>query len=247
MNTLLCGCSLSDYCGWNIVGDHSDARTWYNITANAIGLQLTNISYGGHSNREILHKINKTLVLSPERFDLVMVQMSNTNRQWFFREENFLDYCIINGGSVSNARDRQEQSALATIQLKFSNRLIELEKDMVSLIMLQNYLEVQHTPMVLIDGMGTLKYINQLRQSPDKVFASLDPVCQSDFGAPEYFAQLSILANQINLNNVVGLDKSFIEQQVDVADDSMHPGEASNQLYADLVCKAIVNITKDKL
>ena len=95
--------------------------------------------------------------------------------------------------------------------------------------------------------MVTLKYINQLRQSPDKVFASLDPVCQSDFGAPEYFAQLSILANQINLNNVVGLDKSFIEQQVDVADDSMHPGEASNQLYADLVCKAIVNITKDKL
>lgn len=247
MNTLLCGCSLSDYCGWNTVGDHSDARTWYNITAKTVGLQLTNISYGGHSNREILHKINKTLMLSPKRFDLVVVQMTSTNRQWFFREENFLDYCIINGGGVSNTRDRQEQSALETIQLKFNNRLIELEKDIVALIMLQNYLIVQQTPLVLIDGMGTLKYINQLRQSPDKVFARLDPVCQNDFGALEYFAQLSSLANQVNLNNVVGLDKSLIEQQIDVADDRQHPGEASNQLYADLVCKTIVNITKDKL
>ena len=245
MNTLLCGCSLSDYCGWNVVGDHSDARAWYNITAKTIGLNLTNISYGGHSNREILHKINKTLLI--QRFDLVIIQLSSTNRHWFFREENFLDYCIINGGSVSGAQDRQEQTALETMQLKFSNRLMEVEKDMVSLIMLQNYLETQRTPLVLIDGMGTLKYIDRLRQSPDRVFAKLEPECQSDFGAAEYFTQLSSLAKQLNLNNAIGLDKSFIEQQIDVADDRMHPGELSNQLYADLVCDTIVNITKDKL
>jgi hypothetical protein len=247
LNTLLCGCSFSDYCGWNVVGDHSDARTWYNIAAGTVGLNLTNISYGGHSNREILHKINKTLLLSPKHFDLVLIQFSSTNRHWFFREENFLDYCIINGGSISNTRDRQEQTALETIQLKFNNRLIEIEKDMVSLIMLQNYLETQRIPLVLIDGMGTLNYINRLRQAPDRIFAKLEPVCQNDFGATEYFAKLSSLAKQINLNNVVGLDKSLRAQQIDFADDHMHPGELSNQLYAELVCKTIVNITKDKL
>jgi len=211
MNVLLSGCSFSDYCGWGVVGDHSDPRCWYNIVADKHQFDLTNIGYGGQSNREIIHKAGLEVVLNPTKYQAVIIQLTNTQRLWFFRKDNRSEFCIVNGGSVSNAKTLEEKNALSLIQLEFNNRSVEIEKDLISLLMLQSYCQQHNIKLVLVNAM--------------------------DAGIAMVSTKLGRL---LNISYSVGFDKSLHQQQIDYADDDMHPGEKSNRIYAELVSDTIV-------
>ena len=216
-SVLLSGCSISDYCGWGVNTTKNDPRCWYNILAKEHDLDITNISYGGRSNREIIHLAGKEVLLNPKKYNTVILQLTSTSRHWFYREKNPTEFCIINGGNVWNAKTTEEQHALKIMQLEFSPIRIEIEKDLISLLMLQFYLHTQSIRLVIIDAMSAGK--RMIVHNP--------------------------LAAQIELTYSSGFDKSWIEQQVDNADDNQHPGEKSNRLYADLVGEIINKIKNE--
>jgi hypothetical protein len=210
---LLSGCSFSDYCGWGEVGCHSDPRCWYNIVAAKHQLDLTNIGYGGQSNREIIHKAGLELISNPAKYHTVIIQLTSTHRHWFFRNDDRSEFCIVNGGNVSNTKTLEEKNALSLIQLEFSNRSVEIEKDLVSLLMLQSYCQQHNIKLILINAM--------------------------DAGRAIADAELGEL---LDLSYSIGFDTSLIEQQIDYADDDIHPGENSNRIYAELVSDVITQL-----
>lgn len=224
MKTLLSGCSLSDYCGWNEIGNHNDERCWYNIVANRYNLDLTNLSYGGHSNREILHKIATNILL--DDYELVIVQLTSTNRHWFYRYDNPEEFCILNGANIENAKSKSEQDAFNVFRFEFNNVYTELERDLVSLLMIQRYLESRSIPLVLVDMMGAGATMNSFRLNPAK---------HSKHCSPEYLKKLSALSSKLNLNNSVGFNGGILMLQNDFADDLAHPGVKTNIKFAELI------------
>ena len=214
MNVLLSGCSFSDYCGWGSVGDHADPRCWYNIVADKHQFDLTNIGYGGQSNREIIHKAGLEVVLNPTKYQVVIIQLTSTQRHWFFRKNDRFDFCIVNGGNVSNAKTLEESNALLLIQLEFNNVDVEIEKDLISLLMLQSYCQKHNIKLLLINGMN----------AGQAMIASE-------------------LGKQLDIVHSVGFGTPLIQQRIDYADDNMHPGENSNRIYAELVSDAISKIS----
>lgn len=210
---LLSGCSFSDYCGWGEIGCHSDPRCWYNIVADKHQFDLTNIAYGGQSNREIIHKAGLEIISNPVKYHTVIIQLTSTQRHWFFRNDDRSEFCIVNGGNVSNARTLEEENALTLIQLEFNNRSVEIEKDLVSLLMLQSYCQQHNIKPILVNAM--------------------------DAGGSMVDTELGAL---LDLSYSVGFDRSFLEQQIDYADDNLHPGEKSNRIYAKLVSDVITQL-----
>lgn len=237
MKVLLSGCSLSDYCGWNRIGDHSDPRCWYNIVAKKHNLQLNNVSYGGRSNQEILKTVSQEVLL--DNYRLVIVQLTVTDRYWFYRTSNALEYCISNGPGVFNTKTDQELQALKIMKLEFSNTLVEIEKDLTNLVLFQRYLKHIGTELILIDAMGTLFDMKLLRGSQGRY---MTPELKQHAGADRYLDRLSRLSRQLDLSNTIGIGNSWIAQMLDQADDDIHPGEQSNQLYASQVCELIERI-----
>jgi hypothetical protein len=213
-SVLLSGCSFSDFCGWGLNGTKNDSRCWYNILAKEHDLDITNISYGGRSNREIIHLASEEVLLNPTKYNTVILQLSSLSRHWFFRETNPKEFCIINGSSISNAKTTEEQQALKIIQLEFSPISIEIKKDLISLLMFQAYLHVHSINLILIDAMHAGK--NLVKTKP--------------------------LGSQINLTYSSGFIKPWINYQIDYADDKIHPGEKTNRLYADFVGEIVKKI-----
>jgi hypothetical protein len=210
---LLSGCSFSDYCGWGKIGCHADPRCWYNIVADKHQFDLTNIAYGGQSNREIIHKAGLEIISNPAKYHMVIIQLTSTRRHWFFRNDDRSEFCIVNGGNVSNARTLEEENALSLIQLEFNNRSVEIEKDLISLLMLQSYCQQHNIKLILVNAM--------------------------DAGGSMVDTELGAL---LDLSYSVGFDRSLLEQQIDYADDNMHPGEKSNRIYAKLVSDVITQL-----
>ena len=213
IKTLLVGCSFSEYCGWDDNDVYSDPRCWYNIVAKTHQLNLTNISRAGYSNKEILHNTAKQLLTSNNQYQLIIIQLTSTSRQWFFRDENESLSSRIVGNRISDFRNRDEETALKTIQLAYSNISAEVERDLTSLLLIQDYTSTRTIPLMLINGMN--------------------------------FYQSSLnfkinLAHKLNLDRSLGfINDSLHKLQIDCADDNMHPGEKSNQLYAQLVGELI--------
>lgn len=213
-SVLLSGCSLSDYCGWGSVGTKTDPRCWYNILAKRHDLDITNISFGGRSNREIIHLASEEVLSNPRKYRSVILQLTSASRHWFFRETDPTQFCIINGGNISNTKTLEETQALRIIQLEFSPIIIEIKRDLVSLLMLQSYLHTHSINLILIDTM----YAGRQMIGTNK------------------------LGSQIDLTYSSGFLKSWIKLQTDYADDNMHPGEQTNAVYADLIGEIISKI-----
>jgi hypothetical protein len=214
---LLSGCSFSDYCGWGVIGSKSDSRCWYNILAKEHDLDITNISYGGRSNREIIHLASKEVLSNPTTYNTVILQLTNASRHWFFREKNPKEFCIINGDHISNTKTMAEKQALKLVQVEFSPISVELKKDLISLLMLQFYLHAHHIKLIIIDAMSTGSQLLANDQ----------------------------LGSQIDLTYSSGFDKSWIGYQIDYADDNQHPGKETNRVYADLIGKIIDKIKNE--
>jgi hypothetical protein len=216
-SVLLSGCSFSDYCGWGLIGSKNDSRCWYNILAKEHDLDITNISYGGRSNREIIHLASEEILLNTSKYDTVILQLTSAARHWFFRETNPEEFCIINGDHISNTKTIEEKQALKLVQVEFSPISVELKKDLISLLMLQFYLHAHHIKLIMIDAMSAGSQLLANDQ----------------------------LGSQIDLTYSSGFNNSWINYQIDCADDHQHPGEKTNRVYADLIGK-IINKIKNK-
>lgn len=224
-NALIVGCSLSDYCGFGItksntpsdlVGNHSDPRSWYNIVSAQTGINIVNHSWGGISNREIIFRAGKETL--HRCYDWVVVQTTSLQRQWFWRNDAPNRPCIFSGGRVYNADSTAEINAVTEVGLNLFNVYKEVERDLVSLIMLQKHCNQSGSNMLIVNGMGFLS-------SAKKMF-------------PDMFALLdtSVLLNPL---------ESWIDSQVDNADDNSHPGEQSNRIYATQIIDYLKSKTKE--
>lgn len=230
MRTLLSGCSFSDYSGWGDVGNHTDPRCWYNILDKKYQLNINNVAFSGRSNREIIHLAKQELLL--DSYDLVIVQLTNTNRAWYWREGNPLASAKTSGGKVWNAETKSEEQSLLTIALEFSNYINEVERDLTDLILLQRYLN--KTPLILVNfanfGKVVLDMIKNCPTNDELVPINI------------YNSRLATLASKLDLTYATGFTTPFCSITSDFADDNAHPGVNSNKQFANLVSNVIDKI-----
>ena len=230
MRTLLSGCSFSDSSGWGDVGNHTDPRCWYNILDKKYQLNINNVAYGGHSNKEIIHLAKQEILL--DSYDLVIIQLTSTNRVWYWRESNPLASAKINGGKVWNAETALEEQSLLTMALEFSNYINEVERDLTDLILLQQYLN--KTPMILVNFANFGKVVlNMIKNCPTN--NELLPI-------NIYKSRLATLASKLDLTYATGFTTPFSNISSDFADDNSHPGVNSNKQFANLVGNVIDKI-----
>jgi hypothetical protein len=252
VKTLLSGCSLSDWCGFGqpverenktpmaLIGNHEDPRCWYNIVKNNFGLDLTNVSYGGFSNEEILSQVLKKLALVDD-YELVIIQLTSTQRKWFYRADNPFDFVLAHG---TNNQNITEKKLFEYFNVYFNNELVEIERTMTLLLLIQRYLNEKRIPLIVANGMNFGNCLTKIKNNA-KVFCQ--PQIISDIWqlkGMDYAHELGEIANKINLDNFVCLDQSFVNLQHDYADDRLHPGTQSNLLYASIVGEKILSISK---
>lgn len=201
---LVVGCSLSDYCGFGkIIGNHNDARCWYNILADRLKAKITNLSYGGLSNKEILHRANHALI--QHTTDIIILQTTSIKRQWFWRD-NSEKFCIFAGGHAINTENSHEQAAILEIGTNLFDSKKEVERDIVSLLLLQNLCEQKGTQLVIVDGMGFIR--------------------TSSFW-------FNIEYGMLNQQALLKTNAPWHTMAIDKAEDGMHPGHLSQIMYAD--------------
>lgn len=249
MKTLLAGCSLSDWCGFGasvsrlglpplpIIGNHEDPRCWYNIVKKNCNLDLTNVSYGGYSNEEILNQICKKLAL--DNYELVLIQLTNTQRKWFYRAENPFVFCLAHG---QNSQNKMEKTMLDFFRVNFNNELVEIEKTLSVLILIQEYLKSKNIPLVIINGFGFGEIVLDIKNNPVGFCqAQMSEEAWNNKGLI-YSQELEALANKLDISRWVALENNFVNIGVDFADDGNHPGYQSNLLYAQLITEKIAQI-----
>ena len=235
MRVLLSGCSLSDFSGWAEPGNKLDARCWYNIVAKKNQFDLTNVSFGGKSNREILHSAAEAMFCCEGKFNLIIIQLTATSRNWFFNSDDWHNYSITNGHSITNYFNNDEYHALKLFRVRFANRLREVERDLTSLVSLHKIAEACGTRLLLLNFVD----FAQACQTYTDDYVP-DNIC-GDF-TDTVVSKIEKLFKSLDWSYKLGFEKSLITEQIDFADDNNHPGEKSNKMYADLVNSALKNM-----
>jgi hypothetical protein len=237
---LLSGCSFSAASGWGEPDYYKDPRCWYNILAKKHQFDLHNIAYGGHSNREIIHRASQMLLM--RSYDLVIVALTSVKRVWYFREKDPLNYVLLNSSMIGH--NSSEKHALQTMFVEFNNYLNEIERDLVNLVLLQQYLKLTSTPLLLINfsDFGTkLSHILKDNSFINQDELLLD-VNHTRIDLPTYQKRLAKIASMLDLTHSVGFDKNLTNLITDTADDNMHPGEKSNQMFANIISDTLRKI-----
>ena len=231
MNVLLSGCSFSAACGWGVPDYRTDPRCWYNILAEKYQLNINNIAYGGYSNREIIHRAKQQVLTNS--YDLVIVQLTMTNRVWYWRERDPLQWVTAIGTELWNAETELERESLRTMALAFNNHINEVERDLTDLILLQQYLKT--TPLLLVNfsnfGSTVLNMINNRPNTNEELLP-----------LTVYKKQLADLASKLDLTYTAGFDDPLLNYVIDFADDNAHPGVVSNTVFAEIVGKTMDKI-----
>lgn len=232
---LVSGCSLSDYCGWGDPGNKSDPRCWYNIVSKENNFDTTNVSYGGKSNREILHSASQALFCTNTKFDLVIIQLTSTGRSWFFNSDDWHDFNIVNANSITNYQTDEEYNALNLFRVRFFNRLREVERDLVHLVHLHKLAELTDTKLILLNFIDFANACREMHDDaiPDAIFGDMSESTVS---------KINTLYKSLSYSHKLGFDRPLIDQQLDYADNNSHPGKKSNRLYADLINDVIKQI-----
>lgn len=231
MKALLSGCSFSAACGWGAPDYRTDSRCWYNILAEKYQLDIDNIAYGGHSNREIIHRTKQQLLTN--FYDLVIIQLTTTNRVWYWRESDPCKWVIAIGTKLWNTETELERESLRTVALAFNNHINEVERDLTDLILLQKYLKT--TPLLLVNFSNFGKTVLDMINNRPDANAELLPLTV-------YKKQLADLASQLDLTHAVGFDNNLLNYAIDFADDNAHPGVVSNTVFADIVGRTMDKI-----
>ena len=235
MKVLLSGCSLSDYSGWGAPGNHLDVRCWYNIVSRENQIDLTNVSFGGKSNREILHSALESMFCYKDKFDLIIIQLTATSRNWFFDSDDWHNFSIINGNSITNYHNDDVYLALKLFKVRFANRLREVERDLTSLVSLHKIAKACGTKLLLLNFLDFAQACQTYTDDliPDNICGDL---------TDSIVCKIEKLFKSLDWSYKIGFEKSLITEQIDFANDNSHPGEKSNRIYADLVNSALKNM-----
>lgn len=234
---LLSGCSLSDFSGWGQPGNKSDPRCWYNIVAQENNFNLTNISYGGKSNKEIIHAAMQALFCSPQSYDIIILQLTATGRNWLFNTLNPHHFYITNYAGIANSNDKKEYTALDVLRTRFNNHLREVERDLVNLVALHKIAENSGIPLIL---MNFLDFADSIRTVPEDFRP--DVIC--GHLSNSIHSKILSMREQLSYSYKLGFDICLCGPPcvVDFADDGDHPGERSNRTFANLVNELLKKI-----
>jgi len=235
MKVLLSGCSLSDYTGWGEPGNKSDPRAWYNLVAKENHLDLTNVSFGGKSNREICHTALESIFCYKDKFDLIVIQLTATNRNWFFDSDDWHKFSIINGMGITNYDNHDEYLALQLFKVRFANRAREIERDLTSLVSLHKITQSTGINLLLLNFIDFAQACQMYRDDfiPDNICGD-----QTD----SVVAKIEKMYKLLDWSHKLGFETPLLNEKIDVADDKKHPGEKSNRFYANLVNHKLKNI-----
>jgi hypothetical protein len=202
-------------------------------------LDLINVSYGGFSNEEILDAASRQLAL--EKFDLVILQLTSTHRRWLYRSSDVFSFVLTHGANADNDNERR---ILEYVRVNLDNELKEIEKTLSRYLTIQQLLRCQGTPLITINGLIFGDLIEDLKRDAEEFCRPhIDPHLWLKQGRA-YAQELFRMAHSMDTSNFLALDQSWAQQQIDFADDGIHPGALSNQLYAGSVTDKIREISK---
>lgn len=250
---LFAGCSFTSDCGFtetNRLQYH-----WPELFCKHFNCSSQNIAIGGSSNEEIfLRAVEHTI---DTKVDLVVVMWSAIGRKWIYcSDRNIDDYTAINFGNLRgfNCSSDEVKDYAKMHYAYFNNEYMNLKHWLISAIALANYFESRQQPYVFARGFeNCVDDFENLLYDTSHGFLNVSDntrrLLKID-NNPDYLInnKAQIIKDLINHNKNLNwnnlLTPGFYESRTDYADDLIHPGIKTNQLF----CNQLIDYcTREKL
>jgi hypothetical protein len=236
------GCSLTY--GEGLPGGLSDPDNYTQLIGQHYDVTVNNLSRRGNSNYQIfMTAINEILYNTPDK---LFVQWSALNRLWLYPGPDTEFVVSFDHSEDYNYRDIYYSKK--ELQ-QFSDQFHILNHDYQNLLTICNYsrilntLSMNKTGLVFVNGLLTwtpeimdpLSILNMSDTFSDYTKEILEFDSRSDDEIIRFFNQLNQAAIQLDMKQWVNMFESLKAQQIDIADDIVHPGSKSHHKYADMI------------
>lgn len=255
-NIFYAGCSFTANSGFD------EARRpechWPWLLAQRLGLDQTNLAVGGCSNEEIFYRCIEHL--TTHRPKLAVVMWSSLSRKWVYpSRDNVDDYTIMNLGHVSGLSTQGLNKDLGPVReyaklhyAYFDNHYVEIKRWLLQILALEHLTKSLGINAVFIKGFENfLSDFMAIARDPiqggfSNIRQEIKSMLDFDHRPDDYIWQkiavIQDLVSKIDRDRWIEFDDySFRGNQVDLADDRVHPGIQTNQ---QLVDKIMLHIEK---
>lgn len=230
MNILVVGCSYSAECGFvDPIG-----KVWHHYIPKIHN--VTNLSVGGNSNYKIFIK-TYTELLSNGYYDLVLIQWSAIHR--LSLNNGLSIYDNPQNFTLCKPANRSFKKFYADWVNNFIHTRIELSEFLSLISSLSYFLNSKKIPYVFIKGVDNFfsdLNFNDWKQCSDKFLDSVLYRNQlPDWEINEFYYPLHnqfVLMKELSKTKWLNLtDKDWYSSRIDLADDELHPGIKTNELF----------------
>ncbi len=238
MNILINGCSFAADCGFRLENLHYH---WPQIFKQYYQCHIDNIAIGGSTNEEIFYRTVEYIDKRP--YDLVVILWTSLNRKWIYHNQNNIDdFTIINNHKLAGFNyKKSEVSNYTNLYYKyFYNEYIELKHWLLQINALDHMLKNLKIPYVFargfdnhLDSVTAVNYQDGFVGMSDSVKNFLDFDNRPDYYLLEKIQILQSLISKIDQTNWLNFKKTtFVDSEIDLADDRSHPGPQTNLKFA---------------
>jgi hypothetical protein len=250
---LFAGCSFTAECGFT--KENAAKYHWPILLSKHYDSTYTNIAIGGMSNDEIFYRLVEASTHA--YYDLIIVNWSSIGRKWvYYSDKNIDDFTVANHHNMLNDVNFMDEELKKYLKLHYSyfdNHYIALKHWLLQINALQNIFSNKNQKYIFIKGFSNyiaevskVKFLNeQFVMFSEELKKLFDFHNRPDYYILEKINVLKSLIETIDRSKWINFDGlSFLDMQIDYADDQSHPGAETNKL---LVNKLIEHIDTNNL
>jgi len=241
-NFTFIGCSFTAGIGLGL--EKHDPNLYANIVADNFSADIYNVAVGGNSNYNIFITALKELLFNTP--DKLFVQWSALNRLWLYPGPNtelFLAHTVISDYNYRNIVYSKKKLQ------EFANIYHILNHDYKNLLDLIGYCntltKINNCQIIFINGLlpwtqeilnkATVENFSENLSMYSKEVLEFDT--RDDSEITELFTNLNNAVLSLEQSCWVNMFDSMVTTQIDLGNDSSHPGPKSHQLYAEMIIK----------
>jgi hypothetical protein len=240
--SLFVGCSFTADSGFTV--DNQSKYHWPQLVCQHTGHEIVNRAISGMSNHEIF--LRTIEAITADNYDLVVIMWSEVSRLWAYNSDlNVDDFTILNSGIPKGFKclDKSTKWYAQLHYAHFNNQYVNIKNWLLYCLALEKMLKIQNLPYVFIKGFDN--YVNDFAKvTYTNGFNNVENLKDMlDFeNRPDNYIlkKIKVIQDLIQAQdqsrwlNLYGL--SFSSMEIDLADDSAHPGPKTNlQLATDFI------------
>lgn len=249
------GCSFTANSGFD--EDRRPDHHWPWLLSKALEVQQINLAVGGCSNEEIFYRCLEYFSVSKPKLAIVM--WSSLSRKWVYQSQNNVDdYTIMNMAHVHGLgtqglnKDHSAVKEYAKLHYAyFDNHYVEIKRWLLQILALEHTAKDLGVEIIFVKGFENfLRDFSAITYDASRGFVNIRPEIKDmldfDRRPDDYIWQkiqdIQNLMGMIDRKLWIDFDAySFRGNQVDVADDGVHPGIQTNR---DLVDRLLAHLTQ---